>query len=217
MSASFPPMRIVVASKNPTKLAGVREAFERAFFEETIEVTGIAVDSGVGEQPVGDKQTMLGALSRAQTVREREPDADYWVGVEGGVVWYQTELECMAWVAVIGSDGRVGKARSNGFLLPPALAALIRGGVKQSEADDQVFGRQNSGTTNGTVGYLSRDLITRTHYTADAVILALAPFLHPEHYPSQAIPIGRQARDLLGGGAPDSSEVEESLSVEATG
>ncbi len=210
-------MHVVVASQNPTKIAGVSEAFGRVFDNtpttETLEIlpnpplqkegatggplfrkegsgeiliTGVTVESGVGEQPVGDDATKQGALSRAQMARELEPRVDYWVGVEGGVVWYGEELECMAWVTIIGANGRIGQARSNGFLLPPAMAALIAGGMPQNLADNQVFGRENSGTTNGTVGYLSRDLITRTHYTADTVILALAPFLHPEHYPIQA-------------------------------
>lgn len=202
-------MHVVVASKNPTKLAGVTDAFQRVFFnasiDEALTVTGVRVDSGVGEQPVGDEQTMQGALQRAEAARVAQPEADYWVGVEGGVVWHpapvtgaglspesgtgteQAELECMAWVAVLGADGRVGKARSNGFLLPPAMAALIASGVKQDLADNQVLGRADSGTTNGTVGYLSHNLITRTHYTADTVILALAPFVHPEHYPVAAV------------------------------
>lgn len=199
-------MHVVVASQNPTKVDAVEEAFRRVFLNasvsEAFKITGIKVDTGVAEQPMGDEETKQGALNRAETVRVLHPDADYWVGVEGGVVWHpapvtgtgQRELECMAWVTIIGSDGRIGKARSNGFLLPPAMATLIGSGIKQSEADNQVFGRANSGTTNGTVGYLSHDLITRTHYTADTVILALAPFIHPEHYPINVI---LSARELV--------------------
>lgn len=251
-------MQVIVASQNPTKLAGVTDAFTRVFgggsseaFAEIspnpslpkegntgtspfgkracpaldaggiegdfeLVVTGIKVDSGVGEQPMGDEQTMQGALNRAKAVRAAHPKADFWVGVEGGVVWYGDELECMAWVAVIGADGRIGKARSNGFLLPPALAALIASGVKQDLADDQVFGRANSGTTNGTVGYLSHNLITRTHYTADAVILALAPFVHPEHYPALSPPIDREALLHLRGVASATSEEIPSLQMSNT-
>jgi len=47
----------------------------------------------------------------------------------------------------------------------------------------QVFGRTKSGSGTGTVGFLTRDLISRTDYYDHTVCLALIPFLNEEHYP----------------------------------
>lgn len=174
-------MKIAVASNNPVKQQAVTKAFGRVL-GQAVTCTGFEVDSGVGDQPHGEEATLRGALNRTQAVRELEPNADYWVGIEGGVVDSGFEMECIAWVVVIDQTGQVGKARSASFFLPPAMAELIRQGVSQGEADDRVFGRSNSGRTNGTIGQLTKNHIQRSEYYTDAVILALIPFLNPEHY-----------------------------------
>jgi non-canonical (house-cleaning) NTP pyrophosphatase len=85
-------------------------------------------------------------------------------------------------VVVRGPGGRLGQARSGTFLLPPAVADLVRQGVELGEADDRVFGRQNSKQANGAIGLLTGDVIDRVALYEHAVILALVPFLRPDLY-----------------------------------
>jgi non-canonical (house-cleaning) NTP pyrophosphatase len=44
-----------------------------------------------------------------------------------------------------------------------------------------------SGQGSGTVGQLTRGLITRETYYEHTVLLALAPFLNPKHYPKHLL------------------------------
>lgn len=172
------PVRVVVASHNPVKLAAVRSGFERMFPQVQIEMVSVSVPSGVSPQPLSDAETLQGALNRARAARQQMPAADYWAGVEGGVEETDGSMSAFAWVVIL-SDKGCGKARSATFDLPPALAEMIRQGIELGEADDRLFGRRNSKQQNGAVGLLTADVIDRAAYYEQPVILALIPFKNP--------------------------------------
>lgn len=77
-------MKIVVASRNPVKIGATTRAFETVFPPAILEVIPVDVDSGAGDQPDSDEATRLGARTRALNSKRAEPDADFWVGLEGG-------------------------------------------------------------------------------------------------------------------------------------
>jgi len=175
--------KIIIASTNPVKIQAALEGFQRMFPETPFEVQGISVPSGVSDQPMTDAETLRGALNRMAQAQRALPDADYWVGIEGGVEDRAGELEAFAWVVVtdrqrIGTN-RTGKSRTATFYLPEETARLVRQGIELGHADDQVFGRANSKQQNGSVGLLTGDVIDRTAYYEQAVILALIPFKNP--------------------------------------
>jgi non-canonical (house-cleaning) NTP pyrophosphatase len=74
---------VVVGSTNPVKIAAVMAVLGRSGSEAR--VRGIAVPSGVRDQPEGDPETIRGATQRARAALEVS-DADLGVGIEGGVV-----------------------------------------------------------------------------------------------------------------------------------
>jgi len=78
-------MRIIVGSQNRAKLKAVSVAFARFFPEVSFEVQAVIAPSGVSPQPMSDAETLLGATNRARTAREIEGDADFWLGIEGGL------------------------------------------------------------------------------------------------------------------------------------
>lgn len=168
-------MRIIVASKNPVKINAVKLGFETMFPDESFECEGISADSGVSDQPSSDKETITGAENRVENAFNEVKDADFWVGIEGGLEKMESELEAFAWV-VIKSKEKLGKGRTSTFFLPRKVAELIEQGKELGEADDIVFNRTNSKQKNGSVGILTGDIITRTSYYKEAIILALIPF-----------------------------------------
>lgn len=173
--------KIVVASRNPVKVEAVRSGFQRVFPDETFEVEGVAVPSGVSDQPLTDSETLQGAKTRAENARAARPDAAYWVGVEGGCDYLADELVAFAWVQVIGKQG-TGNARTAMFRLPKKIQDLIEAGYELGDADDLVFGKTNSKQESGAVGLLSGDVITRATCYEHAVILALFPFKNRDLY-----------------------------------
>lgn len=174
--------RAVVASTNPVKLEATRSGFRRAFPDEEILVVSRAVASGVGPQPLSDVQTLEGAEARARGAQALVTDAEFWVGIEGGVEERDGHLAAFAWVVVLSAD-RVGRARTGTFFLPDAVADLVRRGVELGPADDRVFGRTDSKRDLGAVGLLTHGVIDRTALYEHAIILALAPFRNPALYP----------------------------------
>lgn len=178
-------MKIIVASRNPVKIAAVEAAFDQAFAGQSVDCEGIGVDSGVSDQPMTDEETLLGAKNRARAAERAWPQADYWVGLEGGLAPHGESLEAFAWMVIRG-QGREGRGRTAGFLLPPAVTALIHDGLELGEADDRIFGTENSKQSNGAVGLLTDNLITRTMLYQPALLLALIPFLRPDLYPAAA-------------------------------
>ena len=177
-------MKVVVASGNPVKVRSAEAGFRRLFPTESIQVHSVAVPSGVRDQPMGDEETRRGAENRARAAEKGRPEADFWVGLEGGVeVSRDQKLFAFAWVAVRGR-GVEGVSRTASFQLPEAVAALVRQGMELGKADDQVFGRENSKHQGGAVGILTEERIDRAALYEPAVSLALIPFLNPDLFPS---------------------------------
>ncbi|SRR5258708_3110811 len=177
-------IEIVVASTNPVKLKAAEIGFKRMFGEEKegLEISGVSVQSGVSDQPFSEEETIKGATNRALNAKDNKLDADYWVGLEGGIEDKGDEMYAFAWCVVIDKNEKLGKGKTGTFILPIEIAKLIRDGKELGEADDIVFGRTNSKQDNGAIGILTGNVLTRAGFYADAVILALIPFKNPNLY-----------------------------------
>lgn len=173
--------RIVVASENPVKCDAAIAAFERMFPQEEFDLSSIAVKSGVDEQPMSDRETLRGAQQRAENARIARPDADFWVGIEGGVEDHWEGMLALAWIVVLGKH-REGKGRTGGFMLPEAVARRVRVGVELGEANDAVFSRHNSKQQEGAIGILTNGVLDRRELYEHGVVLALAPFKTSQIY-----------------------------------
>ena len=178
---------IAVASTNPVKVKATLAGFRKMFPDETFQLQAVSVASGVSEQPATDEETYQGACGRARNAQQILPEADFWVGIEGGVQVEDNALLAFAWIVVRGRDRRSGSGRTASFLLPEAVASLVRQGKELGEADDLVFERSNSKQENGAVGILTGDVIDRAALYEPAVVLALIPFKNPALYPPDEV------------------------------
>ena len=174
-------MKILVASKNPVKVNAVEEAF-KICFSEPFEIEGMSTNSGVSDQPRSDGETLTGAKNRVANLIEKEPGADFYVGIEGGIDVVDDRLQAFAWIAV--SDGeKQSLGRTGSFELPPEVAALIYEGMELGDADDQVFNKKNSKQQNGAVGLLTQNRLTRQKLYQHGIVLAFIPFMNQVLYP----------------------------------
>lgn len=178
---------VAVGSTNPVKLGAVKAGFQSVFPDDAFVFISLEAASGVSIQPIGDAETRQGAENRAREARTKHPEADFWVGVEGGIETLSGTPDFMltfAWVVVHSRFGR-GQARSAAFALPESVAALVRGGMELGDADDKLFGTKDSKRAVGAVGLLTGNIITRETLYTPAVQLALIPFIRPELYPAE--------------------------------
>ena len=125
-------MKVVVASRNPAKIQAVQDAFRLQFPDTLLAIDAVDAESGVSDQPVGDEETRRGAINRAVNAAAAVPDADYWVGLEGGIETVDQELMAYAWMVIRGPHGRSGEARTVTLPLPQAVKSLVDDGTGNS-------------------------------------------------------------------------------------
>ncbi len=176
-------MKVIVGSRNPTKVGAVKDVFERFFGQ--IEVEGFEVDPGVAGQPVGD-ETFAGAENRTRALIRLNTDqmlgADYCVGIEGGVAeahhrWFAFGVICIA-----DSRGRLGFGITSHFELPPRVTDDLKGGAELGDVIDVLAGQQHTRLAGGAIGYLSHGRLDRRGLAAQGIFMALLPFLNEEQF-----------------------------------
>lgn len=146
------------------------------------DIVGVSVESGVADQPMTFDETLRGAKTRVANARAEYPDADFWVGLEGGVDIQEDEMAVSGWVVVSDREGCIGKSMTNTIYLPPQVAKLVAEGMELGDADDAVFGTTNSKQSNGAVGILTGDVLKREEGFMIGVIGALVPHRNPSFY-----------------------------------
>ena len=173
-------MIIAIGSTNPTKIDPVKKVFSHYFGEVT--VTSVSVESGVSDQPTSDDETYRGALNRAKKAIADVPDADYGVGIEGGVHKYDYGWFERSFVVVVNREGTVGIGSSGGLVLPQSVSKLLEEGKNLEEAVDQVTGTTKIGSGIGMFGYMTKSFVTRSTGMEHGIAFALARFLHEKLY-----------------------------------
>ena len=143
-----------------------------------IQLIPVDVESGVPDQPMSDEVTRQGARNRVANARLKNPDADYWVGLEGGLDYFDGRLVAFAWMAIADKNDRISETRSVTLPLPPEVQKLVSDGLELGEANDRVFSTLNSKQGGGAFGLLTDGLMTREGIYTQTLILALIPFVH---------------------------------------
>ena len=174
---------VAVGSTNPVKVAAAQAVLARAFPACT--VRGVAIASGVPDQPWGDAETRAGAAARARgalATLDHRPTA-LGIGFEGGVVEDEDgALRTCAWAAVATPDGRVHLGGSLAMPLPPSVAQRLRAGEELGLAVDAMLGTTGTKHGGGAVGVLTRGLVDRQRAYEVLLTYALAPLLAPEFW-----------------------------------
>lgn len=173
---------VVVGSRNPVKVNVATLAFTAMWPQEEWHVHGYDAPSGVSEQPFGIEETRQGAMNRAEAAALSHPEADYTVGLEGGIEIIDEQYFVTAWMCVRRADGELGFGRTSAFALPPSVVEHIRNGMELGHATDVVFSAHNSKQKGGVIDFLTDGLIDRTHFYRDAMVFALIPFLQESLY-----------------------------------
>jgi inosine/xanthosine triphosphatase len=171
---------IVVGSTNPVKIGAVRAVLGPLAPAATID--GVAVQSTVPDQPVGDEETIRGAIARARAALAAR-SADLGVGIEGGVVHERDGgMRTCAWAAIVDANGTSGVGGSLAMTLPARVAEMIRDGAELGHAMDALIGAHDTKRGAGAVGILTAGLVDRQRAYEVLVSYALARFVTPELY-----------------------------------
>ncbi len=173
-------MKILMGTKNPGKIEGARQAFEKYF--DSVEIEGIAVESNVGVQPVNE-EILQGAKNRIKNLKEyantNNIKADFYIASEAGITNLLGEWIDINAVVIEDSKGFQSIGTSQGFPIPDKYIEEI----KQTELGkvmDRLFSGKELGKGKGGISFLTKDEITRIDLTRNAFIMALTRFINED-------------------------------------
>ncbi|MCW8355157.1 MULTISPECIES: inosine/xanthosine triphosphatase [Marinomonas] len=187
LTAKSTVIRVCVGSKNPVKINAAREAFAILFPNHIIHCEEMSAPSGVADQPMSEAETRLGAQNRARYCSENSPNAemDFFVAMEGGVDRFEEGAATFAYVAIQNAQGRLMTGRSANLPLPERVYQRLVAHEELGMVMDDVFKTENIRQKGGAIGLFTNHAATRESVYTQALILALAPALHPEHYTNE--------------------------------
>ncbi|TCV93337.1 inosine/xanthosine triphosphatase [Luteibacter rhizovicinus] len=177
---SHTKLRVLVGSHNPVKINAVRGAIAPLYPNRIVECEGIHAPSGVRDQPMTQAETREGALNRLAYLRDRG-GADLYVSMEGGIDVLEDGPATFAYVAVADAM-RLSVGRTAALSLPAHVYAALESGDELGIVMDRLFGTDNIKQKGGTVALVTNGNETRESVYTQALVLAMAPFLHPEFY-----------------------------------
>lgn len=88
---------VAIGSQNPIKITCTKKAFSSYWPKTEFEFIPVTVPSGVNDQPLSDKECILGAKNRAKRAL-KGAFSDYGVGIEGGIIKVNGKFFARAWV-----------------------------------------------------------------------------------------------------------------------
>jgi inosine/xanthosine triphosphatase len=157
-------MKISLGTLNPAK----RQATEASSPPES-EISTFDVPSGVSNQPVGDEETLKGAINRARAALEQDPTADVGIGLEGGVMWIGPTLYVNNWGALVTRTGEVLTASGARIPLPEPIVEGLKEGFELGDVMDRYAETKGVRLHQGAIGILTNGAVTRvemfTHVT----------------------------------------------------
>jgi len=172
--------RIAVGSQNPVKIESVRQGFSKVWPNETWDAIGYKTTSQVCDQPMSAKESITGARNRALFALKSDPEAQYGVGLEGGLEQIGNDWFDCGWIVVIDRQQREGISSTGRIHTPESMMKLIHEGKELGDVIDIIFHRQNAKQAEGQFGLMTDGVVTRTSGYTEAVCLALSRYLHPE-------------------------------------
>ncbi len=157
-------MEIVIGSSNKAKVAAVTSVFSEA------DIISVTVSSDVSSQPIGDEETLNGAINRAKNAQQLSGNAVA-IGLEGGVMYLNNQLYLTNWGAIATLDGVVYTASGARIALPSQFIEEIHAGRELSDIMNEYTKREDIRHHEGAIGIFSNDHISRAAMFAHIVTL----------------------------------------------
>lgn len=171
-------MKILMGTKNPGKIEGAKQAFEKYF--DNVEIEGIPVSSDVGNQPINE-EILQGAKNRVKNLKEyaenNNMQADFYVSSEAGITNSLGEWIDINCVVVESKEGLQSIGTSQGFPIPDKYIDEIKE-TELGKVMDKIFQGKDLAKGKGGISFLTRDEVSRVDLTKNAFIMALTKYIN---------------------------------------
>jgi inosine/xanthosine triphosphatase len=136
-------------------------------------------ESGVSDMPLSIEETMQGAKNRANNLLVQGIEADYYVGIEGGVSRFGEKAYLFGTVYVQNREGEGHFGVSPMIEVPSAIdRMLFEEGKELGPVMAELSGKVDIRSENGSMGAWSEDMFTRKDEFEVAMKAAMAPFFN---------------------------------------
>ena len=173
-------MKILMGTKNPGKIQGAKEAFEKYF--DNVQVEGIAVDSEVGDQPF-NQEILEGAKNRIKNLKkyakENQIEPDFYISSEAGITNSLGEWIDINCAVIEDTKGFQSIGTSQGFPIPNKYIEEIKE-TELGKVMDKIFSGKELGKGKGGISFLTKDEVTRIDLTRNAFIMALTKYINDD-------------------------------------
>ena len=173
-------MKILMGTKNPGKIEGAKQAFEKYF--ENVEIEGIPVSSNVGDQPINEEIFNV-AKNRVKNLKkyakENNIEADYYIASEAGITNLLGEWIDINAAVIEDKNGLQSVGTSQGFQIPEKYVDEIKA-TELGKVMDKVFCGNELNKGKGGISILTKDVISRIDLTRNAFIMALIEHINGE-------------------------------------
>lgn len=172
-------MKLIIATTSPPKVQAIEEAIARCpyFSGQDTEILTLKVPSDISDMPTSMTENMLGARNRAENARNIEPDADFWIGMEGGTDFIGEKSYLFGVVYILAKNGEWHFGVSNMVEVPRIFHENIY--YKKKELWpilSEITGVADASKKNGAFGAWTDDMFTRKDQFIFAFLSAIAPF-----------------------------------------
>ena len=166
-------MKLYVGSINRVKVSAVVEALD----DFDLNIIPFEANSEVGAQPIGDEQTLQGAINRANSL----PTNGLRIGLEAGVTLLNEQLYLVNFGALIDEDNELYVAGGTRLPLPNEIKDLIfNKGLELADAMKEYFNVEGIKHQNGAVGYFTNDLVKRKEILIHITKLLYGQYLYKQ-------------------------------------
>lgn len=151
-------MEFIIGSMNQAKVEAVQKVVKEHYPHAV--VRAVHSDSEVSAQPIGDTETLQGAINRAKSVRKNASNA-IGIGLEGGVRRLDGVLYICNWGALETPEGQLITAGGAQIPLPADIAKEIENGKELGPVIDTYFNKSQLRQQEGAMGMFTAGAITR--------------------------------------------------------
>ena len=171
-------MKILIGTKNPGKIQGAKEAFEKYF--ANIDILGIPVSSGVSEEPV-NHEIYEGARTRVDNLikyaEENQIAAEYFLGIESGITNLLGKWVIINIAVIKNKEGYESWGTSSAFPVPDKYVEEITA-TDLGQVMDKMFKQNDLRSNKGGINFLTNGVISRIDLTREAFIMALTQYIN---------------------------------------
>ena len=165
-------IKIVVGSPSECKLLAVRQACLELNLD--CEIVGFETESGQNEQPVGLKETVAGALTRAKSAQAKDYNAIA-IGIESGIIRtgepYNVSIDLAVIVALFGDDITI--TTSNGMQFVEEFVNIAQERSFRYSTVGSVIAESFGSNKNDPHSFVSDGTVSRSETIKNGVVIVM--------------------------------------------